>query len=116
MPKISENVDFIEQFSISKQRICLKIWDTSQMSLSWKTPIICCYSLFWKWKWGQIWIIWVIATIRNTLTKPISIKKSNILDYIIFRCTFVLQTFDEIKYDLGHNREKDIESIYLSQP
>ena len=32
------------------------------------------------------------------------------------RCTFVLQTFDEIKYDLGHNREKDIESIYLSQP
>ena len=55
------------------------------MSLCRKTPIICCYSLFWKWKWGQIWIIWVIATILITLTKPISIKKSNILDYIIFR-------------------------------
>ena len=29
------------------------------------------------------------------------------------RCTFILQTFDEIKYDLGHNRfvNKDIESI-----
>ena len=30
------------------------------------------------------------------------------------QCTYVLQTFDEIKYDLGHNAvvKKDIESIY----
>ena len=85
MVENDKNFVFIEHFLISQLRICLKIWDTSQMSLSWKTPIICCYSLFWKWKRGQIWIIWEIATIWITLTKPISIKKSNILDYIIFR-------------------------------
>ena len=33
------------------------------------------------------------------------------------QCTFVLQTFDEIKYDLGHNRfVKKRYQIHLSQP
>ena len=104
MLKNDGNFVFIEQFLISQLRICLKIWDTSQMSLSWKTPIICCYSLFWKWKRGQIWIIWVIATIWNYPHETYLYKKSNILDDIIFNCDyipeFIIET-DLLKFATG---------------